>query len=68
MVRLRNPRFLADITGNGSEDMVGFGSTGVWTALSNGDGTFKSARVVLGRALLRKPGAGTPAQASAVPR
>ncbi len=43
----RNPRFLADITGGGSADIVGFGDTGVWTALSKGDGTFEPARVVL---------------------
>jgi hypothetical protein len=43
----RNPRFLADITGDGRADIVGFGDTGVWTALSNGDGTFQPPRVVL---------------------
>ncbi len=43
----RDLRFLADITGNGTADIVGFGDTGVWTALSNGDGTFQPARVVL---------------------
>jgi len=43
----RNPRVMADITGNGSADIVGFGDTGVWTALANGDGTFQPARVVL---------------------
>jgi hypothetical protein len=43
----RNPRFLADITGDGNADIVGFGHTGVWTALSNGDGTFQPPRVVL---------------------
>ena len=43
----RNPRFLADITGDGRADIVGFGDTAVWTALSNGDGTFQPPRVVL---------------------
>ncbi len=43
----RNPRFLADITGDGRADIVGFGDTGVWTAISNGDGTFQPPRVVL---------------------
>jgi hypothetical protein len=36
----KNPRFLADITGDGRADIVGFGDTGVFVALSNGDGTF----------------------------
>ena len=43
----RNPRFLADITGDGRADIVGFGDTGVWTAISNGDGTFRPPRVML---------------------
>jgi hypothetical protein len=36
----RHPRLLADITGDGRADIVAFGDTGVWTAISNGDGTF----------------------------
>jgi hypothetical protein len=36
----RHPRFLADVTGNGTADIVGFGTDGVFVALSNGDGTF----------------------------
>jgi hypothetical protein len=40
-------RFIADIAGDGAADIVGFGTTGVWTALSNGDGTFNPAQVVL---------------------
>ena len=43
----RNPRFLADITGEGRADIVGFGDTGVWTALSKPNGTFQSPQVVL---------------------
>ena len=43
----RHPRFLADITGDGRADIVGFGDTGVWTAITNGDGTFQPPRVVL---------------------
>ena len=35
------------LTGDGGADIVGFGDTGVWTALSNGDGTFAAPRVVL---------------------
>ncbi|WP_329230599.1 hypothetical protein [Streptomyces canus] len=37
----QHPRFLADITGDGKADIIGFGNDGVWIALSNGDGTFQ---------------------------
>jgi len=43
----RHPRFLADITGEGRADIVGFGDDGVWVALGNGDGTFQEPRFVL---------------------
>jgi hypothetical protein len=43
----KHPRFLADLTGQGREDIIGFGDQGVWTALSNGDGTFQEARLVI---------------------
>jgi phospholipase C len=43
----KHPRLMADITGDGRTDIVGFGYEGVWTALSNGDGTFQRARFVL---------------------
>jgi hypothetical protein len=36
----KHPRLLADLTGNGRADIVGFGDAGVYVALSNGDGTF----------------------------
>ena len=36
----KHPRFLADVTGDGRADIVGFGDAGVWVSLSNGDGTF----------------------------
>ena len=39
---------LADITGDGRADIVGFGDDGVWVALGNGDGTFQSPRLVIG--------------------
>ncbi|MGH7051352.1 MAG: alkaline phosphatase family protein [Acetobacteraceae bacterium] len=42
-----HPRFLADTTGGGLPDIVGFGDAGVWTARNNGDGTFADARFVL---------------------
>ena len=44
----KHPRFLADLSGDGVDDVVGFGFDGVWTALGNGDGTFQGARFVLG--------------------
>jgi FG-GAP-like repeat/Astacin (Peptidase family M12A) len=37
----RHPRFVADLTGDGAGDIVGFGNAGVWVALNNGDGTFQ---------------------------
>ena len=37
----QHPRFLADVTGDGRADIIGFGNDGVWVALSNGDGTFQ---------------------------
>ena len=43
----KHPRFLADVTGDGRADIVGFGDAGVWTALSNGDGTFQAPQFVL---------------------
>ncbi|MHA7287976.1 FG-GAP-like repeat-containing protein [Arthrobacter sp. MDT3-44] len=43
----KHPRFLADVTGDGRADIVGFGDAGVWVSLNNGDGTFKApAKVV----------------------
>ena len=43
----RHPRFLADITGGGRADIVGFGDAGVYVALSNGDGSFGPVRRVV---------------------
>ena len=42
-----HPRMCADLTGDGKDDIVGFGNDGVWTALGNGDGSFQAARFVL---------------------
>jgi phospholipase C len=36
------PRFLADLTGDGKPDIVGFGQDGIWVALNKGDGSFNS--------------------------
>jgi hypothetical protein len=35
-----HPRYLADLTGDGKADIVGFGDAGVYVSLNNGDGTF----------------------------
>ena len=43
-----HPRFLADLTGDGKPDIVGFGNAGVYVALNNGDGTFGDVRFVIG--------------------
>jgi hypothetical protein len=42
----KHVRTLADINGDGRDDIVGFGGQGVWTALSNGT-SFDSAQYVL---------------------
>jgi hypothetical protein len=41
-------RVLADLTGDGKADFIGFGNDGVWTALSQGDGSFTPAKMVVG--------------------
>jgi hypothetical protein len=38
---------LADLTGDGKADIIGFGTAGVYVALNNGDGTFQAPRLVL---------------------
>ena len=43
----RHPRFLADVTGDGRADIVGFGDAGVWTARNNGDGSFQPVKFVI---------------------
>ena len=43
----KHPRFLADLTGNGCADIVGFADDGVWVAINNGDGTFQESQKVL---------------------
>lgn len=39
-------RFLADVTGDGHPDIVGFGDEGVWVAHGRGDGRFDRAQLV----------------------
>ncbi|MFG2287418.1 FG-GAP-like repeat-containing protein [Streptomyces sp. NPDC048595] len=39
-------RFLADVTGDGNPDIVGFGDEGVWVSHSRGDGHFEQAQLV----------------------
>ena len=36
----RHPRFMADTTGDGRADIVGFGNVGVYVSRANADGTF----------------------------
>ena len=43
----RHPRFLADLTGDGRADIVGFANEGVIVALNNGNGTFQQPRLAL---------------------
>lgn len=42
----RHPRFLADVTGDGTPDIVGFGDEGVWVSHNRGDGHFERAQLV----------------------
>ncbi|MFE6719142.1 FG-GAP-like repeat-containing protein [Streptomyces albidoflavus] len=39
-------RLLADVTGDGTPDLVGFGDEGVWVAHNLGDGRFEQAQLV----------------------
>ena len=43
----RHPRFLADMTGDGKLDIVGFGNEGVWISRNNGNGTFQAPQMVI---------------------
>ncbi|MGX7707982.1 FG-GAP-like repeat-containing protein [Methylobacterium sp. Gmos1] len=40
-------RELADVTGDGKADIVGFGLAGTYVSLGNGDGTFSTAKLAL---------------------
>ena len=43
----KHPRFIADLTGNKTGDIVGFADGGVYIAINNGDGTFQAKRKVI---------------------
>ncbi|KAF9036331.1 Psathyrella Velutina lectin At 1.5a resolution [Panaeolus papilionaceus] len=43
----KHVRLLADVDGDGLPDIVGFGETGVWVGINNGDGTFQPAKKVV---------------------
>jgi hypothetical protein len=43
----QDPRFVADLNGDGRGDIVGFGDGGVYVAIGNGDGTLQAPKLVL---------------------
>ncbi|HJQ56482.1 MAG TPA: M6 family metalloprotease domain-containing protein [Vineibacter sp.] len=43
----RHPRFMADTTGDGRADIVGFGDAGVYVSRANADGTFSAPQLVV---------------------
>ena len=43
----RHPRVIADLTGNGCGDIIGFGEAGVYVAINNGNGTFQPIKLAL---------------------
>ena len=42
-----HPRYLADLTGDGKVDIIGFGNDGVYVSLNKGDGTFDAPKRVI---------------------
>ncbi len=44
----KHVRLLADITGDKTADIVGFGEDGVWISLNKGNNTFTKSQKVLG--------------------
>lgn len=46
-ITTKNPRLLSDINGDSLNDIIGFGNKDIYTALSNGDGTFSDQGAVL---------------------
>ena len=43
----QHPRYIADLTGDGRGDIIGFGNAGVFVSYNNGNGTFQPAKFVL---------------------
>ena len=43
----KNPRLLADMDGNGTADIVGFGDAGVYVSRNNGNATFQPPQLVV---------------------
>ena len=43
----KHPRIVADLTGNGLGDIIGFGERGVCVSKNRGDGTFHNAKLVV---------------------
>jgi hypothetical protein len=43
----RHPRIMADVTGDGRADIVGFGNAGVYVSRNNGNGTFQNPQLVV---------------------
>ncbi|MEU0878227.1 FG-GAP-like repeat-containing protein [Lentzea sp. NPDC005914] len=43
-----HPRILADTTGDGRANIVGFGNAGVWTSQAQADGSFSAPQLVVG--------------------
>src|SRR6185436_3970331 len=43
----QHPRFMADLTGDGRADIIGFGDAGVWVSRNNGNGTFQAPQLVV---------------------
>ncbi|MDT9701462.1 S8 family serine peptidase, partial [Streptomyces sp. P17] len=43
----KHPRLLADVTGDGRADIVGFGDAGVWVSLNNGRGAFRDPQLAV---------------------
>lgn len=43
----KHPRTLADLTGDGRADVVGFGDAGMYVALNNGNGTFQPLQLAI---------------------
>jgi len=43
----KHPRFIADLTGDGRVDIIGFGDAGVYTSLNNGNATFQPVKRVV---------------------